>query len=149
MPQFMAFQKFYYWKATALYHASFNSQALDDAQACLLSCPRLNKSVDMLTFVAKTCVQKGDLIPAIEAYKMAQEVSAPPPDTRRSQLEPENLEVVSHLGLLYLKTNSEEKAFSCLGRALTYDPNHLPSILAAATVLQSNGDFDVALTKYR
>ncbi|KAI6241553.1 Bardet-Biedl syndrome 4 protein [Aphelenchoides fujianensis] len=127
----------YYWKAASIFHAGNKNQrdSLEETQECLLLCPRLNKSVDMLLFIAKTCIQKGELIPAIEAYRVAQE------------LEPENLEVISHLGLLYLKANNEEKAFSCLGKALTYDPNHLPSVLAAAAVLQMNGDFDVALTK--
>ncbi|KAI6187872.1 Bardet-Biedl syndrome 4 protein [Aphelenchoides besseyi] len=133
----------YYWKAESIYHAdskkevnsleAVNIRYATRTQECLLRCPKLNKSVEMLLFIAKTCIQKDDLIPAIEAYK----------------LEPENLEVISHLGLLYLKSGNEEKAFSCLGKALTYDPNHLPSVLAAAAVLQMNGDFDVALTKYR
>ncbi|KAI6214871.1 Bardet-Biedl syndrome 4 protein [Aphelenchoides besseyi] len=137
----------YYWKAESIYHAdskkevnsleAVNSRYATCTQECLLRCPKLNKSVDMLLFIAKTCIQKDDLLPAIEAYKVAQE------------LEPENLEVISHLGLLYLKSGNEEKAFSCLGKALTYDPNHLSSVLAAAAVLQMNGDFDVALTKYR
>jgi Bardet-Biedl syndrome 4 protein len=43
----------------------------------------------------------------------------------------------------------EEKAFSCLGKALTYNPNHMPSIVAAASILQNNNDLDVALSKYR
>lgn len=69
--------------------------------------------------------------------------------TLHFKLEPENLEVISHLGLLYLKINAEDKAFSCLGKALTYDPNNMACIIAASGVLQANGDFDVALSKYR
>uniref|UniRef100_A0AC35EV49 Bardet-Biedl syndrome 4 n=1 Tax=Panagrolaimus sp. PS1159 TaxID=55785 RepID=A0AC35EV49_9BILA len=68
---------------------------------------------------------------------------------RALNLEPENLDLIAELGLLYLKTGSDQKAFSWLGKALTYDATHVPSILAAATVLQKNNDFDVALTKYR
>jgi hypothetical protein len=34
----------------------------------------MNKSVDMLLFVAKTCIQKGEPAPAVEAYKIAQQV---------------------------------------------------------------------------
>lgn len=102
-----------------------------------MACPKANKSVDILVFLAKICIQKNQLIPAIEAFKRALEI------------EPENTEIIAELGLLYLKTNSDQKAFSCLGKALSYDPTHVPSILAASTVLQRNNDFDVALTKYR
>ncbi|CAD5222609.1 unnamed protein product [Bursaphelenchus xylophilus] len=130
--------KFYYWKATCLYYVTKSErEAIEKAQECLTQFPKAHKSVDMLMLMAKICIQKNDLVPAIEAYKLAQD------------LEPENLEIISHLGLLYLKTGNEEKAFSCLGKALTYDPNHMPSLLAAAAILQSNSDYDVALTKYR
>ncbi|CAD5217465.1 unnamed protein product [Bursaphelenchus okinawaensis] len=130
--------KFYYWKATCLYYSTTNvREAIGKAQECLTQYPRANKNVDMLTLMAKICIQKNDLIPAIEAYKIAHD------------LEPDNLEIISHLGLIYLKTGNEDKAFSHLGKALTYDQNHLPSLIAAAAILQNNADFDVALTKYR
>uniref|UniRef100_F1L535 Bardet-Biedl syndrome 4 protein n=1 Tax=Ascaris suum TaxID=6253 RepID=F1L535_ASCSU len=86
---------------------------------------------------AKLCAQKNEIIPAIEAYKKALE------------LEPENLDVLTNVGLLYLRTHSEDQAFSILGKALSYDPTHAPSILAAGSIIQANGDYDVALAKYR
>ena len=32
---------------------------------------------------------------------------------------------------------------------MTYDPSHVKAIMAAGSMMQSHGDFDVALTKYR
>lgn len=51
--------------------------------------------------------------------------------------------------MLYLKTQNEENAFSTLGKVLTFDPNYVPSVLALASILQSRGDYEVALSKYR
>uniref|UniRef100_A0A914RSS0 Tetratricopeptide repeat protein n=1 Tax=Parascaris equorum TaxID=6256 RepID=A0A914RSS0_PAREQ len=90
------------------------------AQQCLVSAPNAAKSAEILTFLAKLCAQQDEIIPAIEAYKKALE------------LEPENLDVLTNVGLLYLRTHSEDQAFSILGKALSYDPTHAPSILAAA-----------------
>uniref|UniRef100_A0A0M3IEF8 TPR_REGION domain-containing protein n=1 Tax=Ascaris lumbricoides TaxID=6252 RepID=A0A0M3IEF8_ASCLU len=107
------------------------------AQECLVSAPNAAKSAEILIFLAKLCAQKNEIIPAIEAYKKALE------------LEPENLDVLTNVGLLYLRTHSEDQAFSILGKALSYDPTHAPSILAAGSIIQANGDYDVALAKYR
>lgn len=53
------------------------------------------------------------------------------------------------LGLLYLELGQTSKAFEHLGNALTYDPSNVKAILAAGSMIQSHGDYDVALTKYR
>ena len=42
-----------------------------------------------------------------------------------------------------------QKAFEHLGNALTYDVSNTKAILAAGSMMQAHGDFDVALTKYR
>ena len=42
-----------------------------------------------------------------------------------------------------------QKAFENLGNALTYDPSNVKAILAAGSMMQQHGDYDVALTKYR
>ena len=41
------------------------------------------------------------------------------------------------------------QAFEHLGNALTYEPTNVKAILAAGSMMQAHGDFDVALTKYR
>lgn len=87
-------------------------------------------------------------------------------------MSPENPEYLTALGLLYLKVNilklqtsrvssnvdtlyfieqteSQQQAFEALGRALGFDPSHAGAILAAGSMMQQHGDYDVALTKYR
>ena len=65
------------------------------------------------------------------------------------ELSPENPELLSIIGLLYLKLNNSGKAFEYLGNSLTYDPKNAKSILAAGSIIQDNQDMDVALNKYR
>ena len=65
------------------------------------------------------------------------------------ELCPENAELLSIIGLLYLKLNDNGKAFEYLGNSLTYDPKNARSILAAGSIIQDNQDMDVALNKYR
>ncbi|XP_036763688.2 Bardet-Biedl syndrome 4 protein isoform X6 [Manis pentadactyla] len=67
----------------------------------------------------------------------------------RSLFSPENTELLTTLGLLYLQLGIYQKAFEHLGNALTYDPTNYKAILAAGSMMQTHGDFDVALTKYR
>lgn len=52
--------------------------------------------------------------------------------------------------LFFLKQVGQyQKAFEHLGNALTYDASNTKAILAAGSMMQAHGDFDVALTKYR
>ncbi|XP_008970148.1 Bardet-Biedl syndrome 4 protein isoform X4 [Pan paniscus] len=76
----------------------------------------LNLNRHDLTYImlGKIHLLEGDLDKAIEVYKKAVEFS------------PENTELLTTLGLLYLQ-----------------------AILAAGSMMQTHGDFDVALTKYR
>mmetsp|Transcript_1242 Transcript_1242/g.4160 ORF Transcript_1242/g.4160 Transcript_1242/m.4160 type:complete len:417 (-) Transcript_1242:254-1504(-) len=74
--------------------------------------------------------------------------------TTRSYLEalnysPENLELFTALGLLYLQIGDTPKAFDFFGRAMTYDARDATAILGAGSILQQCDDFDVALRKYR
>lgn len=62
---------------------------------------------------------------------------------------PENPELLTTVGLLYLKLGNNTKAFQYLGNALTYDPRNAKTILAASSIIQDNQDMDVALVKYR
>eukprot|EP01035_Chromulina_nebulosa_P017244 gene17244-22771_t len=62
---------------------------------------------------------------------------------------PENPELLTTIGLLYLKIGNNTKAFEYLGNALTYDPKSSKAILAAGSIIQDNQDMDVALIKYR
>ncbi|DBB06676.1 TPA: Bardet-Biedl syndrome 4 protein [Trebouxia sp. C0004] len=62
---------------------------------------------------------------------------------------PDNAEVLTTIGLLYLRMGESLKAFDFLGNSLSNDPRNVKSILAAASVIQDHHDMDVALVKYR
>ncbi|GMH32300.1 hypothetical protein BSKO_00134 [Bryopsis sp. KO-2023] len=62
---------------------------------------------------------------------------------------PENPELLSNLGLLYLRTGENFSAFDYLGRSLSHDPKNPKTILAAGSIMQDHSDMDVALVKYR
>ena len=62
---------------------------------------------------------------------------------------PEDSDLLTTLGLLYLQLGQTQQAFEALGGALTFDPYHGMAILAAGGMMQESGDFDVALSKYR
>ncbi|XP_054989915.1 Bardet-Biedl syndrome 4 protein isoform X1 [Sorex araneus] len=97
----------------------------------------LNKHDLTYIMLGKIHLLEGDLNKAIEVYKKAVEFS------------PENTELLTTLGLLYLELGIYQKAFEHLGNALTYDPTNYKAILAAGSMMQTHADFDVALTKYR
>uniref|UniRef100_A0A7E4VH58 TPR_REGION domain-containing protein n=1 Tax=Panagrellus redivivus TaxID=6233 RepID=A0A7E4VH58_PANRE len=131
--------KSFLWNAKSIYHAfpESGNENINKAQEKLVKYDRANKNVDIMVLLAKLFAEKGELISAIEVYN------------RVLKIEPENLDVTAEISLLYLKSNSEKKGFAYLGKALSTDTTHVPSLLAAATVLQANNDFDVALAKYR
>ncbi|XP_032480028.1 Bardet-Biedl syndrome 4 protein isoform X5 [Phocoena sinus] len=87
---------------------------LDKAQDQLHNALHLNRHDLTYIMLGKIHLLEGDLDKAIEIYKKAVEFS------------PENTELLTTLGLLYLQ-----------------------AILAAGSMMQTHGDFDVALTKYR
>ncbi|GAB1598005.1 Bardet-Biedl syndrome 4 protein-like [Argonauta hians] len=62
---------------------------------------------------------------------------------------PENAELLTSLGLLYMEVKDYQEACECLGNAMSLDPSHTKAILAAGSIMQSHGDFEVALSKYR
>ncbi|KAE9416089.1 hypothetical protein Angca_002318, partial [Angiostrongylus cantonensis] len=127
-----------YWLARAIYHLDtdlFNT--CGKARDVLLQAPSLQKSVELIVFLAKLMAELGETTAAIQAYEQA------------LQLEPENLDVMFRMGMLYLRNNNEDPAFSMLGKALSYDSTHQQSILAAGSIMQAHGDHEVALNKYR
>ncbi|KAG2433899.1 hypothetical protein HXX76_008252 [Chlamydomonas incerta] len=62
---------------------------------------------------------------------------------------PENPELLTTLGLLFLRTNDNPRAFEYLTTSLTHDPRNPRTILAAGSIIQDQSDMDVALVKYR
>lgn len=98
---------------------------------------QINKHDRTFMMLGKVHLQAGDTDKAIDVYKRAVEFS------------PENTEVLATLGLLYLQLGKYQKAFEHLGNALTFDPSNYKAILAAGSMMQTHGDFDVAMNKYR
>jgi len=74
---------------------------------------------------------------AINVYKDALEYS------------PESPEILTTIGLLYLRIGDNKDAFEYLGNSLTHDPRSAKTILAAGSIIQDHSDMDVALIKYR
>ncbi|XP_071813396.1 BBSome complex member BBS4-like isoform X1 [Apostichopus japonicus] len=107
------------------------------AKECLKQAIQYNKHDLSYVMLAKIYLMEDDLHMAIDVYKRAIESS------------PENPELLTTLGLLYLQVGQNQRAFEHLGNALTYDPCNVKAILAAGSMMQFHGDYDVALTKYR
>ncbi|GFO42972.1 Bardet-Biedl syndrome 4 protein-like, partial [Plakobranchus ocellatus] len=87
--------------------------------------------------LGKIYLLQRDVNAAIDIYRSAVEYS------------PENPDLLTTLGLLYMQVNQYQKAFENLGNAMTFDPSHTKAIMAAGSMMQSHSDFDVAITKYR
>ncbi|ELU12061.1 hypothetical protein CAPTEDRAFT_94608, partial [Capitella teleta] len=109
----------------------------EQAKVCLKEAISFNRNELSYIMLGKVYLAEKDIHMAIDVYKRAVEFS------------PENGEVLTTLGLLYMQTGQFQKAFEHLGNALTYDPCNVKAILAAGSMMQHHGDFDVALTKYR
>ena len=62
---------------------------------------------------------------------------------------PESADLCSTLGLLYMQVGKSAMAFEQLGTALAFDASNAKAMMAAGSMMQSHGDFDVALAKYR
>ncbi|KAH3798765.1 hypothetical protein DPMN_152368 [Dreissena polymorpha] len=110
---------------------------MDKAKECLQKAIGFKRHEISYVMLGKIFLIKGDIAGAIEIYKQAVEFS------------PENPDMLTTLGLLYMQVGQYQKAFECLGNAMTYDPMHVKAIMAAGSMMQGHGDFDVALTKYR
>ena len=65
------------------------------------------------------------------------------------QFSNDNEELLSAMGLLYLRLGEPGKAFNYLERALARNPSNPKVILAAGSIIQDRNDMDKALLKYR
>ena len=63
-----------------------------------------------------------------------------PPQVYLEALEfsPENPELLTTVGLLYLRLGENYKAFDFLGNSLTHDPRNPKTILAAGSIIQDH-----------
>lgn len=109
----------------------------EKAKDCLTHALQYHRHDASFIQLGKVLLLEGETESAIDIFKKAIEFS------------PENPDLMTTLGLLYLELGQTSKAFEHLGNALTYDPSNVKAILAAGSMIQSHGDYDVALTKYR
>jgi len=91
-----------------------------------------------------TFMQLGKVYTLQEEYRTAVEVYL-----EALEFSPENPELLTTVGLLYLRLGENYKAFDFLGNSLTHDPRNPKTILAAGSIIQDHSDMDVALVKYR
>ena len=54
------------------------------------------------------------------------------------EFSPENPELLTTVGLLYLRLGENYKAFDFLGNSLTHDPRNPKTILAAGSIIQDH-----------
>jgi len=91
-----------------------------------------------------TYMQLGKVYTLQEDYKTAIDVYL-----EALEFSPESPELLTTVGLIYLRLGENYKAFDFLGNSLTHDPRNPKTILAAGSIIQDHQDMDVALVKYR
>lgn len=118
---------------------------------CLMYLKQYDKAIECFRMAIdiqphdSTYVQLGKVYTLLEDYDAAISVYGD-----ALQCSPENSDILTTLGLLYLRTAyRSEKAFECLSTSLTHDPRNPRTILAAGSIIQDHADMDVALVKYR
>lgn len=80
---------------------------------------------------------KDDPKSAIEVYKEALKFSM------------ENSQILTVLGLIFLKLGDTNQAFQYLGNSLSINPKDSKAILAVGSIMQDRQDYDAALLKYK
>eukprot|EP00095_Tigriopus_kingsejongensis_P004978 maker-scaffold96_size378025-snap-gene-2.34 protein:Tk04978 transcript:maker-scaffold96_size378025-snap-gene-2.34-mRNA-1 annotation:"bardet-biedl syndrome 4" len=98
----------------------------DEARDELTKALNYHKNDQSFMMLAKIHLLQGDVDGAIEIYKMAVAFS------------PENPDLNSTLGLLYMQTNQHAMALEHLGTAMAFDPTFAKAILAAGSMMQPN-----------
>jgi len=86
---------------------------------------------------------------AVEVYLEALEYTINVLFDTGHRFSPENPELLTTTGLLYLRLGENYRAFDFLGNSLTHDPKNAKTILAAGSIIQDHNDMDAALIKYR
>ncbi|XP_078482957.1 BBSome complex member BBS4 [Ciona intestinalis] len=109
----------------------------DKAEQCFIESLKLNRHTVTYNMLAKLYLETGNHDKAMDVLSKGVEFS------------PENTDLLTLLGLLHLRKSSFHKAFELLGQAMTFDQENYKAILAAGSMMQKHGDFDVALSKYR
>eukprot|EP00823_Brevimastigomonas_motovehiculus_P007131 TRINITY_DN6147_c0_g1_i1.p1 TRINITY_DN6147_c0_g1~~TRINITY_DN6147_c0_g1_i1.p1 ORF type:complete len:482 (-),score=97.88 TRINITY_DN6147_c0_g1_i1:103-1548(-) len=91
-----------------------------------------------------TFMQLGKVYTLQENFKEAIDIYL-----QASEFSPQNPEILTTVGLLYLRMGENDRAFDFLGSSLSFDPKNAKTVLAAGSIMQDHNDMEVALSKYR
>jgi Bardet-Biedl syndrome 4 protein len=108
-----------------------------DSEDCFLSANAICKHDATYLQLGKVYTLQDNYKDAVDVYLEALDYS------------PDNAELLTTVGLLYLRLSENFKAFEFLGNSLTHDPRNPKTILAAGSIIQDHNEMDVALMKYR
>jgi len=111
--------------------------ATDDRCPCSSTAPDFSLLPRWFPHRRKAHELKGDLDGALETYLEALEFS------------PDSTELLTTVGMVFMRKGDTDKAFEYLGNSLTHDPRDPKTILAAGSIIQDHRDWSVALVKYR
>ncbi|XP_077292888.1 Bardet-Biedl syndrome 4 [Arctopsyche grandis] len=98
---------------------------------------RAGKQLKACRQLGKLLMHKEDLAGAVEAYNVALESA------------PDNVDLLTSLGLLHARLGQQQLAVERLGSALALGPPQAAALLPLAAIIQSHGDYDVALSRYK
>nr|CAH8845576.1 unnamed protein product [Trichobilharzia regenti] len=115
----------------------FYMRQYDQAEEYFISSSILTRNIKPLKWLADVQLKKGSIDLAIETLKKA------------TLLVPEDPDLQTTLGSLYLRINQEQLAFECLSSAILLQPNHFEANQLASSIITLHGDYNVALNKYR
>jgi len=130
--------------------ASEDWEILHNKGLCYMYLKQYEKAIDSFRNANQihrhdaTFMQMGKVYTLQEDYKSAIEVYL-----EALEFSSENPEILTTIGLLYLRLGENYRAFDFLGNSLTHDPKNPKTILAAGSIIQDHSDMDVALIKYR
>jgi Bardet-Biedl syndrome 4 protein len=109
----------------------------DGAAACLRAANAVSRHDATYLQLGAVHTLREDYRAAVATYLEALEFS------------PDSADLLTAVGLLYLRLGENFRAFDYLGNSLTHDPTSAKTILAAGSIIQNHNDMDVALHKYR
>ncbi|XP_047000094.1 Bardet-Biedl syndrome 4 protein isoform X2 [Schistocerca americana] len=107
------------------------------AKECISKAIDLSRQECSYVALAKIYLLENDIGAAVNVYNAA------------CSIYPENSDLATTLGLLYMKLREYQKAFEKLGSALAHNPSSAKALLAMGSIMQDHKDCEVALSKYK
>ncbi|KFD54953.1 hypothetical protein M514_04135 [Trichuris suis] len=123
----------YYWKAVCYYYMKDLSKAKENLKLVLSHL----KHEESLILLSNILQSESSFDESIQFYKRSIEIA------------PENCNLQTSLGLVYLKVDNFRLALEAFGRALSLNSFHTAAVFAVGAVMHQHGDYDTALAKYR